>query len=223
MKLLEASNTFLLATWLAVTWRYSNTLRFIFSSVKAFSWFFIDNLCKQSSWSLTSTIWWLTQWSWHSVNYFHISWTWFWCCHHLVVTEPLCTIIFSKQHLWCDYSSKMRLKSRSNSIFILLIDCRLHLQSYLLQQTPLKLVNWSKDTGSWRVVKIIGNKEIFCFVWLYLTICICKFWLSVLDHVTFILRWNKLISSQLNKWISKFSHFSKQFNSQAESTCYVGL
>ena len=37
--------------------------------------------------------------------------------------------------------------SRSNSIFIFLIDCILHLQSYLLLQTPLKLVHWFQRYG----------------------------------------------------------------------------
>ena len=40
----------------------------------------------------------------------------------------------------------------------------------------------SKDTGSWRIAKTIGNKEIIRFVWLYLIISICQFWLILLDH-----------------------------------------
>ena len=46
----------------------------------------------------------------------------------------------------------------------------------------------SKDTGSWRVAKTIGNKEIICFVWLYLKIDICEFRLILLDHITYVLR-----------------------------------
>ena len=47
----------------------------------------------------------------------------------------------------------------------------------------------SKNTGSWRVAKTIGNKEINYFVWLHLEISICKFWLILLDHITYESVW----------------------------------
>ena len=48
--------------------------------------------------------------------------------------------------------------------------------------------NWSigsKDMGSYMVVKIIGNKEIICFVWLYVKISICEFQLILLEHIMY--------------------------------------
>ena len=45
-----------------------------------------------------------------------------------------------------------------------------HLQSYLLQQTTLnilKSVNWFQRYGQSKGCKIIGSKEIICFVWLH--------------------------------------------------------
>ena len=61
------------------------------------------------------------------------------------------------------WSSKMSLKLVK---LIFLIDCIHHLQSYLLQQTPLKLV-YSKNIGGWRIAKTKGNKGIVHLVWLY--------------------------------------------------------
>ena len=46
----------------------------------------------------------------------------------------------SSLHLWCNQLEWVQ--SGSNSIFIFLTDCIHHLQSYLLQQIPLKLANW---------------------------------------------------------------------------------
>ena len=51
-----------------------------------------------------------------------------------------------------------------------------------------KFINWFQDTGSRRVAKTIGNKEIICFVLLYHKISICKLWLILLDHITMLFK-----------------------------------
>ena len=48
--------------------------------------------------------------------------------------------------------------------------------------------NWlvsSRDASSWRFCKTIDIKEIFPFKWLYFKISIYKFWLILLDHITY--------------------------------------
>ena len=61
-------------------------------------------------------------------------------------------------------SSKMSQKLvKFNFDFSDWLYCIHHLQSYILQQTPLKLVNWFQTLGIWKVVEGIGNKEIICF------------------------------------------------------------
>ena len=42
--------------------------------------------------------------------------------------------------MWCDQAKSVW--SRSNSVFIFLTNCMHHFHSYILQKTPLKLVNW---------------------------------------------------------------------------------
>ena len=42
--------------------------------------------------------------------------------------------------MWCDQAKSVW--SRSNSVFIFLNNCMHHLYCYILQKTPLKLVNW---------------------------------------------------------------------------------
>ena len=86
-------------------------------------------------------------------------------------------------HRWCDQAKWVW--SRSNSIFIFIW----HFQSYLLQQTLLKLVNSSKDTGSWKVVKQQETK-IICFVWLY-----------ILKSVFVSSDSSCLVTSQLYTWL----------------------
>ena len=43
-------------------------------------------------------------------------------------------------HLWCDQAKSVW--SWSNSVFTFLTNCLHHFHSYILQKTPLKLVNW---------------------------------------------------------------------------------
>ena len=63
----------------------------------------------------------------------------------------------------------------------------------------------SKDTGSWRVSKTIGNKESICIVWLYsLKSFRCELQLILLDNITYERSyisknaWNDMIVS--NSW-----------------------
>ena len=43
-------------------------------------------------------------------------------------------------HMWCDQAKSVW--SRSNLVFIFLTNCMHHFYSYILQKTPLKLVDW---------------------------------------------------------------------------------
>ena len=54
----------------------------------------------------------------------------------------------------------------------------------------------SKGTSIWRVAKWVGNKEIICFVWLYLKNQYFKFQLILLDHITSHIIFQKSKSSQ---------------------------
>ena len=106
-------------------------------------------------------------------------------------------------YMWCDRTKWVW--SQSNSIFIFLIDCIHHLKSYILQQTPLKSVNWFQI---YRLLKgckkAIGNKKQkqtnkqkkkkkkMCFVWLYLKINIYELQFIWLDHI-----WESRISDQV--------------------------
>ena len=65
------------------------------------------------------------------------------CCWQVLeVIWSICSeIIICK----CDAVKQNEFVSRLNSILIFLIDCIHHLQSYFLQQTPLKFVNWFKN------------------------------------------------------------------------------
>ena len=71
---------------------------------------------------------------------------------YLLVCLSMIFIIF---YMWCEFWS------RSNSVFIFPTNCMHQFHSYILQKTPLKLVNCSKDMSSWRMPKAIGNKRYF--------------------------------------------------------------
>ena len=86
----------------------------------------------------------------------------------------------SSTYMWCNQVKQVWILS--NSIFILLIDCMHHLQSYLLQQTPLKLVNWFHR---YRQLKGCKNNRKQRNYLLYLKISICKFHLILLNHITY--------------------------------------
>ena len=49
-------------------------------------------------------------------------------------------------------------QNESDSIFVFLIDCMYHLQSYLLEQTLLKLVNWFQRYRQLKDLKKKQNK-----------------------------------------------------------------
>ena len=58
--------------------------------------------------------------------------------------------------------------------FHFLTECIHHLQSYLLQQTLLKLVNWFQRYGQVEgLQKQQKTRQMFPFNWLYLKISIC--------------------------------------------------
>ena len=76
------------------------------------------------------------------------------------IADYICCLCYftlrnKKQNMLCDQPKWVW--SRSNSIFIFLIDCIDHLQSYLVQQTPLKLVNWFQKY--WQLKGSKNNRE----------------------------------------------------------------
>ena len=83
---------------------------------------------------------------------------------------------FALKNIWCDRAKWIW--GWSNSIYFLSF---YYLQSNYLQQMQMKLSIGCKDMGSWRMVKIIGNKEIMSFIWLYLQISIWQFWIFFLN------------------------------------------
>ena len=100
-----------------------------------------------------------------------------------------------EKYMWCEQAKWVQ--SWLNSHFSdWLYELVTKLPSY-------KIPHWSYPIGSrdictWRVAKAIGNKEIICFVWLYLksvfansTSCI------LLDHITC---WIKYNHSPFNYW-----------------------
>ena len=78
-------------------------------------------------------------------------------------------------HMWCNQTKWVW--SQSNSIFILLIDwlidCTHHLQSYILQHIPLKLLNWFQRYGHLKGCKN-NRKQTNCVLYfaMYLKISI---------------------------------------------------
>ena len=81
-------------------------------------------------------------------------------------------IIYGALHIQtCDHHLCDQAKwvwSQSNSILIFLINCIHHLQNFLLQQIPLKLVNWFQRYGQLKGYKNKRKQKFDCFVWLYL-------------------------------------------------------
>ena len=87
-------------------------------------------------------------------------------------------------YMWCDQAKSVW--SRSNSVFIFLTNCMHHFHSYILQKTPLKLVDWFQRYEQLKDAE--NNRKqntFFCFVWLYLKINISDFRLILLDHITY--------------------------------------
>ena len=63
-----------------------------------------------------------------------------------------------------------------------------HFYSYIMQKTPMKLVNWFQRYEQLKGTKNNRKqKKIFCFVWLYLKIYISDFRLILLDNITYLL------------------------------------
>ena len=88
-------------------------------------------------------------------------------------------------YLWCNQAKSVW--SWSNLVFFLLTICMHHFHSYILQKTPLKLVNWFQRYEQLKDQKTNRKqKHIFYFVWPYLKINSSEFRLILLDHITFL-------------------------------------
>ena len=82
--------------------------------------------------------------------------------------------------LWCDQAKWVW--RWSNSIFIFLIQCIPHLQSYFLKQTPLKFVNWFQR---YRQLKRCKNKWkqrtcLLCLVLYLKTVFVSRDWFCLI-------------------------------------------
>ena len=88
--------------------------------------------------------------------------------------------------MWCDQAKSVW--SRSNSVFIFLINCLHHFYSYILQKTPLKLVNWFQRYEQLKVAK--NNREQKTFSALFG---------SILKSIFPTSNWFCLITSQIVK------------------------
>ena len=92
------------------------------------------------------------------------------------------------------WSSKI--SRNSNSVFIFLFSFFYLTVCTIFTATFCRKPHWnSKDMSSGRMLKTIGNKDIFCFVCLYLKINISEFWLILLDHITMWCNQAKLVES----------------------------
>ena len=108
--------------------------------------------------------------------------------------------------MWCDQAKWVW--SWPNSILHLMIDCIHHCIATFNNRSYWNWSIGSKDMDSWRVAKTIGNKEIICFVWLYLKISICKFRLILLDHVIHILSIDTCTKSYYSKQFFSYTTIS---------------
>ena len=96
-----------------------------------------------------------------------------------VVLDTLCPRF---ANMWCDQAKSVW--SRSYSIISFLLDCNKHLQSYILQKTPLKLNNQFKRYQQLKSFQNKRKQKDSSFVWLYLKINISDIRLILLDHIT---------------------------------------
>ena len=62
-------------------------------------------------------------------------------------------------HMWCDQAKSVW--SRSNSVFIFPTNCMFHFYSYILQKTPLKLINWFQRYEQLKNAKNNRKQKIF--------------------------------------------------------------
>ena len=83
------------------------------------------------------------------------------------------------------WSSKISLKSVK---FNFHFSDWLNLQSYLVQQTPQKLVEWFQNYRQLKGCKNNRKQRNYLLVWLYLKISICWFWFILLHHITYWFR-----------------------------------
>ena len=100
-----------------------------------------------------------------------------------------------KPHMWCDQAKSVW--SRSNSVFIFLPYCMHHFQSYILQKTPLKLVNWFQRYEKLKDAK--NNRKQHTFSALFA---------SILKSIFPTSDWFCLITSHMCFWPLNM-HFAK--------------
>ena len=77
-----------------------------------------------------------------TIRVHHLSHFW-WKMKCFVIPQHAFFCVMNKpyiDYMWCDQAKSVW--SRSNSVFIFLNNCMHHFNSYILQKTPLKLVNW---------------------------------------------------------------------------------
>ena len=91
------------------------------------------------------------------------------------------------QCMWCDQAKSVW--SRPNSVFILLTNCMHHFHSYILQKTPLKLINWFQRYEQLKGVK--NNRKQKTFYALFG---------SILKSIFLTFDWFCLITSHI--WVS---------------------
>ena len=73
---------------------------------------------------------------------------------HWIISLVKLHMIHNDNNMWCDHAKSVW--SRSYSIFSFLLNCKKHLQSYILQKTPLKLNNQFKR---YQQLKSFQNKK----------------------------------------------------------------
>ena len=100
-------------------------------------------------------------------------------------------------HLWCDQAKSVW--SRSNSVFIFLSNWMHHFYSYIVQKNPLKFVQlvpkiWAVE-GCQNKRK---QKDIFCFVWLYLKIFPTSDWFCLI--ISHFLVTRGMVSIWFDSW-----------------------
>ena len=91
--------------------------------------------------------------------------------------------------LWvcCDEAKWM------NSVkFKFLINLHTSFEKVPFTPDPIALISYFQSYEQLKGYKSRGNKGIICFVWIYVRISICKFWLILLDHIKSIWKaWSK--------------------------------
>ena len=93
--------------------------------------------------------------------------------------------------MWCDQAKSVW--SRSILVFIFPTNCMHHFYSYILQKTPLKLVNWVQRYEQLKDTKNNRKQKTFSVLFG-----------SILKSIFPTSDWFCLITSQITKWWAKF-------------------